>query len=346
MNDYALSANTDLSIIIVSWNVRELLRRCLASIAASMGGRPAECHRPYEVIVVDNASRDATVEMVRAEFPWVRLIVNVENAGFTRANNQGLRLAGGRYILLLNPDTEVVGDALPAMLAYMDAHPEVGGLGPQLRFPDGRPQSSRRRFPTYATGFIESTPLQRWFPRCRLLRRYYMEDMPDDQPHPVDWLVGACLLLRREAVEAVGLLDERFFMYSEELDYAWRMQMAGWPLVYFPGAVVIHHEAQSSGQVAAERLILFHTSKVQFFSKWFGRRRGDLLRWFLLACFAWEWCVEGVKAMMGHKRPLRLERMRAYARVLRAGLRPASILAPAAASPSVPPDGPAQGGTR
>ncbi len=330
---HASSTSIDLSIIIVSWNVRELLRRCLQSIAAGMGGPPADSPRSYEVIVVDNASQDTSAEMVRMEFPWVRLVVNTENAGFTRANNQGLRLARGRYILLLNPDTEIVGDALPAMLTYMDAHPNVGGLGPQLRFPDGRPQSSRRRFPTYATAFIESTPLQRWFPRARLLQRYYMADVPDDQPHPVDWLVGACLLLRREAVESAGLLDERFFMYSEELDYAWRMRRAGWPLVYFPDAVVIHHEAQSSGQIAAERLILFHTSKVEFFRKWFGRRRGELLRWFLLVCFAWEWCVEGLKALLGHKRPMRLARMRAYARVLRSGLRPASLPAPAAGQP-------------
>lgn len=335
----ASTAHLDLSVIIVSWNVRELLRRCLDSIVASMGGLPAHSPRPYEVIVVDNASQDATAGMVRQEFPWVRLIVNPENAGFTRANNQGLRLSRGRWVLLLNPDTEIVGDALPAMLAYMEAHPYIGGLGPQLRFPDGRPQSSRRRFPTYATAFIESTPLQRWFPRSRLLQRYYMSDMPEDQPHPVDWLVGACLLLRREVVESVGLLDERFFMYSEELDYAWRMHRAGWPLVYFPGAVVVHHEAQSSGQVAAERLILFHTSKVEFFRKWFGRRRGELLRWFLLTCFAWEWCVEGMKALLGHKRPMRLTRMQTYAQVLRSSLRPASMRAPAAVQPDTRLDG-------
>lgn len=335
----APTARVDLSIIIVSWNVRELLRRCLDSIAASMGGPPAHSPYLYEVILVDNGSQDGTVEAVRAGYPWVRLIANTENAGFTRANNQGLRLSLGRCILLLNPDTEIVGDALPAMLAYMDAHPHIGGLGPQLRFPDGRPQSSRRRFPTYATAFIESTPLQRWFPRSRLLQRYYMSDVPDGHPHPVDWLVGACLLLRREVVESVGLLDERFFMYSEELDYAWRMHQAGWPLVYFPEAVVVHHEAQSSGQVAAERLILFHTSKVAFFRKWFGRHRGELLRWFLLICFVCEWCGEGLKALLGHKRPMRLARMRAYAKVLRSGLRPVSVHAPAAVRPDTRLDG-------
>ena len=161
------ASSSDLSIIIVSWNVRDLLRACLTSLtnderratkdateASSFVLRPSS-----EIIVVDNASSDDSAAMVAAEFPAVRLIANVENVGFTRGNNQGLAVARGRYVFFLNPDTEVVGDALATMVAYLDAHPEVGALGPQLRYGDGSLQSSRRRFPTFATALLESTPL-------------------------------------------------------------------------------------------------------------------------------------------------------------------------------------------
>ncbi len=305
----------DLSIIIVNWNVRELLRRCLASIYAGLGDLEVE------VIVVDNASTDGSVDAVRAEFPLVRLIANADNVGFTVGNNQGLRQSRGRYVLLLNPDTEVVGDALTTMVAYMDAHPDVGALGPQLLWPDGRVQSSRRRFPTMATAFLESTILQQWFPRHPALARYYVLDRADDETQDVDWVTGACLLARREAIEQVGLLDEGFFMYSEELDWCYRCRRAGWRVVYLPAAQVIHHEGQSSGQVVPLRHVRFHSSKVRFFGKHFGPRRAEAVRWFLLATFAFQLVEESLKWLVGHKRPLRRERVAAYWQVLRSGLR-------------------------
>jgi len=161
----------DLSIVIVNWNVRDLLRRCLHSILA-------DSHTcPLEIIVVDNGSSDGSVEMVQAEFPDIHLIANAENRGFPAANNQGLAVAQGRYALLLNPDTEVVGDALATLVAFADAHPDVGMVGPQLLYPDGSIQSSRRRFPTLATGFFESTWLEKYAPR-RLLERYECLDRP------------------------------------------------------------------------------------------------------------------------------------------------------------------------
>ncbi|MEA3339438.1 MAG: glycosyltransferase family 2 protein, partial [Chloroflexota bacterium] len=166
----------DLSIVIVNWNVRDLLRRCLRSILANLQIR-ALVH--LQVIVVDNGSSDGSVEMVQAEFPAVHLITNAGNRGFPAANNQGLAIARGRYVLLLNPDTEIVGDALALMVAFADAHPDVGMVGPQLLNADGSVQSSRRRFPTLATGFLESTWLERYAPR-RLLERYEFLDQPDD----------------------------------------------------------------------------------------------------------------------------------------------------------------------
>jgi N-acetylglucosaminyl-diphospho-decaprenol L-rhamnosyltransferase len=318
----------DLSIIIVSWNVRSLLERCLMSIAESMGGEPAHASRLYEVIVVDNGSTDGAVEWLGRSFPWVIWICNASNVGFGRANNQGMAAGRGRYLLLLNPDTEVVGDGLPRMLSYMDAEPGIGALGPMLRYPDGGLQSSRRRFPTYATGFFESTVLQPCRLARRLLRRYYLHDGDDDATQDVDWLVGACLMIRREAYAQVGQLDERFFMYSEEVEFQHRLREAGWRVVYLPAAQVIHHEGKSSEQVAAQRLIMFHTSKVQLYEMLFGRPRAAILRIFLLGTFVFQWAREALKWLLGHRRPLRRERMAAYAQVLRSGLRPARLIPP------------------
>ena len=167
---------TDLSIVIVSWNVVDLLRRCLISIVGGSRSEPGAglllpaTSWSYEIWVVDNASTDGSSEMVRREFPSVQLVANSENLGFTVANNQAISKSKGDYVLLLNCDTEVVGDALATMVGYMEQHPDVGVLGPQLRYPDGEIQSSRRRFPTMATAYLESTILQQWFPDNSILR--------------------------------------------------------------------------------------------------------------------------------------------------------------------------------
>jgi len=206
-------------------------------------------------------------------------------------------------------------------MAYMDAHPEVGALGPRLCYADGRPQSSRRRFPSLATALVESTVIQEWWRDNPILRRYYMADTPDDAIQPVDWVVGACLLVRREVYEQVGGLDESFFMYSEELDWCKRIQDAGWKVVYLPTAVVIHHEGKSSEQAAPARHIYFQSSKVRYFRKHHGALQGEALRVFLLATYRYQIAREGLKWLVGHKRPLRAERVRAYRQVLRSGLR-------------------------
>ena len=274
-----------------------------------------------EIIVVDNASTDGSAEMVRAEFPQVRLVVNAENRGFTAANNQGLALSQGRFLLLLNPDTEVMDDALATMVHYMADHPDVGALGPQLRYPDGNLQSSRRRFPTLATALLESTVLQQWWTNNRILRSYYMADTPDDAIQPVDWVVGACFLVRRDAYDQVGGLDEGFFMYSEELDWCRRIKDAGWAVVYLPTATVIHHEGKSSEQVVPARHIYFQSSKVRYFRRHHGSLQAEFLRCFLLATYVYQWGREGLKWLIGHKRPLRAERLAAYRQVLKSGLR-------------------------
>jgi N-acetylglucosaminyl-diphospho-decaprenol L-rhamnosyltransferase len=308
----------DLSIVIVSWNVRDLLRRCLLSLCQE-GSR----HQPplgFEVTVVDSASSDGSVEMVQREFPWVRLIPSHENLGYARGNNLGMEGASGRYRLVLNPDTEVVGEALSEMVRYMDQHPAVGALGPALRYPDGNLQSSRRRFPTLATAFCESTLLHQWFPYNRVARYYHLADRPPDVSQPVDWLVGAALMLRRQAWQQVGPLDEGFFMYFEELDWCRRCRAAGWEIHYFPDAEIIHYEGKSSEQVATHRTIRFQRSKIRYYRKYYGASWALIIRLFLLATFAFQFSEETLKWLVGHKRGLRRQRMASYWRVLRSGL--------------------------
>jgi len=316
----------DLSIVIVSWNVRALLRRCLQSVLAEAKPGPDDGvfqlgDWKVEILIVDNASADGSIEMVRSQFPHVHLIANGENRGFTAANNQGLSRARGRYLLLLNPDTEVVGDALATMIRYVEANAEIGALGAKLLYPDGSIQSSRRRFPTLSTALVESTVVQEWWKDNRILHRYYMTDTGDDEIQRVDWVVGACLLVRRQAYEQVGGLDEGFFMYSEELDWCRRIKAAGWEVVYLPTATVMHHEGKSSEQVVPARHVYFQSSKVRYFRKHHGAFQAEALRWFLLLTYAYQVAREGLKWMVGHKRPLRAERVRAYWQVLKSGLR-------------------------
>lgn len=306
----------DLSIVIVSWNVRELLRQCLASVSTGRGDLEAE------VIVVDSASSDGSAEMVAAEFPEALLLRKAENVGYARGSNLGIAQASGRHVLLLNPDTQVISNALPLMVEYLDTHQDVGALGPQLIYADGRIQSSRRRFPTLATGFFESTWLQSVAPGP-LLRRYYMRDIPDDAVSEVDWVTGACLMVRREAYEEAGLLDEGYFMYSEEMEWQRRIKDASWKIACYPAARVVHHEGKSSEQVVAQRHVYFQRSKLRYFRQYHGRIAAAVLRGALLASYAWQLGLEAAKGLVGHKRALRWQRVASYWQVLRTGLPPA-----------------------
>ena len=181
-----------LSIVIVSWNVRRLLLRAIQSIHRAWSKE----WRGLEIIVVDNGSTDGTVESVRAQFPDVHLIANPHNAGFTGGNNQGIRVSKGKLVLLLNPDTEVKGNALSTLIGYLDAHPKVGLVGPQLQNPNGTVQPSRRRFPTLPVLFLESTWLQGLMPNS-ILRRYYVQDRSPKSVQKVDWVTGAAMMVRR-----------------------------------------------------------------------------------------------------------------------------------------------------
>ena len=241
----------DLGIVIVNWNTRDLLRDCLRSIEQSQGVS-------FRVVVVDNASQDGSVGMVRAEFPRAALIVNAGNRGYPAANNQGLRLLGferdgsdaaPRYALALNPDTLLPPDALRDMVAYMDADPSVGAAGPKLVLPDGSLDlACRRSFPTPEVSFYRMVGLSKLFPRSRRFGRYNLTYLDPEVETEVDSVVGAFMMVRREAIQRVGLFDETFFMYGEDLDWAYRIKQAGWTVKYNPRVRVTHVKRAASRQ--------------------------------------------------------------------------------------------------
>lgn len=304
----------DISLIVVSWNVKALLRDCLQSLVGACQMAP---DLTAEIIVVDSASTDGSPEMVRREFPQARLVASDQNLGYAGGNNAGAELAQGRYLFLLNPDTVLKPDALRRLVSYMDSHPSVGAVGPQLLWPDGTVQSSRRRFPSLGSLFWESTLFGQWFPHNRHIARYHMQDVAPDQRQSVDWLVGAAILIRREAWRQVGPIDAAYFMYFEETDWCRRCCEAGWEIHYLPEAQIIHYEGKSSQQVMADRTIRFQRSKLRYTRKYFGLGWATALRLFLWATFAFQWAEESAKWLIGHRRALRRERMAAYGHVLR-----------------------------
>jgi N-acetylglucosaminyl-diphospho-decaprenol L-rhamnosyltransferase len=260
----------DLAIVVVNYNVCTLLRRCLSTVYASEG------EFTFQLVVVDNASRDGSIEMVRSEFPQVRVIANQENAGYPAGNNIGLRAFGGwsgaappaRYALLLNPDTELPPTALADMIAFMDVHPQAGAVGPKLVLPNGDLDlACRRSFPTPEVIFYRVVQLGRLFPHSRRFGRYNLTYLDPDTLHEVDSVVGAFMLVRAAAIAGVGLLDERFFMYGEDLDWAKRIKEAGWKIYYNPAVSVLHVKRASSSQDQARARLEFERSNLLFYRK-------------------------------------------------------------------------------
>ena len=303
----------NLAIIIVSWNVRDLLRRCLHSIDESL----AATELRYTVIVVDNASSDGSPTMLRSEFPQVELLESGANLGFAGGNNIGLRHIAGRteMVLLLNPDTEMRGGAIVELLASLQAHPQWALVGPLLRYPDGEVQSSRRRLPRFATYFWESTLLERLWPGNPWAARYRCADLPADQAQTVEWLVGAALLVRWSAIERAGLLDERFFMYSEELEWQARLGRFG-AIGYWPQAEITHYEGKSSEQALVGRHLNFQRSKILLARIRHGWALARSLACFLQLCYWADLLAEQGKAWLGHRVDLRRERIAVYRAVI------------------------------
>jgi GT2 family glycosyltransferase len=304
-----------LSLSVISYRTPLLLKRCLEAL---------EAERPWvglDVTVVDNASGDGSADMVADQFPWVRIIRNRHNVGFGAAHNQALRHATGRYWVVLNSDAAPRPGALRLLVDFLDANPRVAVAGPRLRYPDGTVQPSRRRFPTVATLFVESTQIQRFLPRNRVLQRYYLADRSDDESQDVDWLVGACLCVRAAAAAEVGLFDESFFMYSEELDWCRRFREAGWRVAYVPSAEVVHLEGGSSRLDLVARDRMFQASKLRYAAKWHGRWVAHALRAYLVVEYVARGLEEGLKLALGSRVPERRARLRVIGSGLRATLR-------------------------
>lgn len=304
----------DVSIVIVSWNVAQLLEDCLNSVYKTTP------NLSLEVIVVDSASSDDTVQMVTEKFPQANMMAQADNVGFTRGNNIGLAVAKGKYLFLLNPDTVILDDTISQMVAYLDNNPQIGIVGPHTLNSDMTHQSTRRRFPTIGTAFFESTWLEGFAPN-NLLDRYYARDISDDSTAEVDWVQGSALMARRDVYEQIGGLDEGYIMFWEELDWCKRAKLAGWGVIYLGTSKIIHHGGKSTDQAGARKHIHFQESKLRYYKKFFGSGFALLLRIFLLLNYAWQIMVEGSKALLGSKRTMRRERIHIYWQVLRSGLK-------------------------
>jgi len=249
------------SVVIVGWQVRDLLRACLTSIAAH------ENRDALEVWVVDNGSTDGTAAMVAAEFPWARLVALDDNPGFAAGNNIALRQATGDVCILLNPDTELHAAALTALAIYLRAHPHVGVVGPRLLDPDGSLQSAGFAPPSLFQVWYDLVPWPRHFYDSRLNGRY--PDAPTEEPYTVGFPLGACLAVRRDVLDRVGLLDETYHMYMEELDFCARVRAAGYAVQILPTVAVTHHGGQSTGQAPEAMFLSLHQARRRFYARYY-----------------------------------------------------------------------------
>ncbi|MBX9722221.1 MAG: glycosyltransferase family 2 protein, partial [Candidatus Obscuribacterales bacterium] len=256
-----------LSVITVSWNVSKLLDVSLQTLKRDIEGIDAE------VFVIDNASADDSVEMVRREHPWVKLIANDSNLGFAKANNQAIKLATGEYVLLLNPDTEVIPGAIPKLIQFLEEHPKAAVVAPQLINSDGSIQRSCREFPTFLGMVYELLGLSKMFPNNKTFGSYKMLDFEHDVLREVDQPEGACLLMRRSILDEVGTLDEGYFMLFEEVDWCYRVKEAGWQIWFDPSAKVVHHFGQSIKQVKVRMIVSSHKGLYRFWSKHYAKGR-------------------------------------------------------------------------
>lgn len=255
----------DVSVIVVSWNTKALLRNCLDSILYETG------ELAVEVIVVDNASDDQSADMVATEFPQVRLIRNAQNRGFAAANNQGIELAQGRYVLLLNSDAQVLDGAIAKSVEFADRHPEAAVVGCRTRLPDGRQQYNCYMFPSLLNLALSLSGLTVRWRRNRFFGRQRMTWWDYATPRVVDAVAGCFMLVRRQAIEEVGPMAECYFMYSEDTDWCWRFSRRGWKTMYTPDAEILHVGRGSSSQRGLDMRLLERRSLLMFMEKKSGR---------------------------------------------------------------------------
>lgn len=261
-----------LSIVIVNYNTRQLTLAALESVYSST------CSFTYEVLLVDNASSDGSVASIREYYPGVILIENSENVGFARANNQAMRIASGKYILLLNSDTVIETDTLEVMLRYMEGHPTVGASGCKILLPDGSlDRACKRGFPTPAASFYYAFGFSRFFPNKPKFNGYQLGHLSSDESYPIDCLVGAFMLVRRSVIDQVGMLDETFFMYGEDIDWCYRIKQAGWKIYYYAETKIIHYKGASSRRRPFKIVYEFHRAMYLFHRKHYAAKYFPLI---------------------------------------------------------------------
>jgi len=285
-----------LSIVIVNFNAGKLLQKCLDSVY--METRQI----PFEIWVVDNGSTDASVSMIRQNFPQVNLIENKENFGFAKANNQAINRCKGYYILLLNPDTLILKKALEKMVKFMDEHAEIGIGGCKVLNEDGTLQlACRRKFPTPSVAFFRMVGLSRLFPKSKVMAKYNLTYLNSNEPHEVDAVSGAFLMIRKKVIDDIGILDERFFMYGEELDWCLRAKKAGWVVMYYPGAEITHYKGECSKSNSRKASFEFYRSMYLFHKKHFAERYSPITNFaiytgiFLKATSSWKSFLSSAK---------------------------------------------------
>mgnify|MGYP001217608445 CR=1 FL=1 len=260
-----------LSVVIVNYNVKHFLEQCLHSV------RKASAGVPCEVFVVDNNSVDGSVKMVKEKFPEVKIIANQENLGFSKANNQAIKLAVGEYVLLLNPDTIVEDDTFVKILDFMDSHPEAGGLG--VKMVDGQGKflpESKRGLPTPAVAFYKIFGLARLFPKSKIFGQYHLSYLHPDKIHAVDVLSGAFMLIRKSVLDKIGGLDESYFMYGEDIDLSYRINLEGYKNYYFPETRIIHYKGESTKKSSINYVLVFYQAMIIFATKHFSQKNARL----------------------------------------------------------------------
>jgi N-acetylglucosaminyl-diphospho-decaprenol L-rhamnosyltransferase len=302
---------SDVTVVIVTWNCRAYAEQCLRSLMAD------QSVHPLRTIVIDNRSGDGTVELIRSRFPEVTVVANDGNVGFAAANNQAMLSTEGAYILLLNPDTKASPRAVDAMADFLDADDSLWAVGPTIANADGTLQRSGVRFPGNWTILCETLFLDRLFPHSRLFGSHTERYMDPSIPRAVDYVQGSCLMVRREGIRHIGMLDEEFFMYFEETDWCFRMKRAGGNVYYVPTDPVVHFGGGEFGHYDERRLVHYHESLLRFYRKHYHILNGLILRAILLVRSAIRLAVWGaVWLMVHHRRTAALSSIKGYLRVM------------------------------
>jgi hypothetical protein len=295
----------DVSISIVNYNARNYLDDCIRSITESIK------RHSYEVIVVDNASFDSSANMVSQKYPEVKIIRNYSNLGFIKANNMGIKASSGRYIMSLNNDTKILGGTIDKLVEFMDNNPDAGAVGPKLLNSDSSVQlQARRGFPTPINSLFYFSGLSRLFPKSRLMGGYLLTYLDDKTAMEVDSLCGAAMVVRREVIDKVGLMDEGYFMYGDDIDWCYKIKQAGWKVYYLPEAEMIHYGGRGGSRRQSYRNIFeFHRAMAIFYWKHYSKNHLFMLNWLVYSGIWLKCAVELIRNVfrkekyVGSKKP-------------------------------------------